>query len=167
MSVLSSMIPMLQADASFQGIMYSITLADKTIDTNNYEAFSFVNPSASKVAIQFNNIYSASNQPLSIDIIKESTAFAATGFLTPQNNDVGTSENSVLLTVPTAENVSTDPVTAGTTLYSYRNETAFNLNVCGVITIQPGYNVVFKFQNGATSTAVSTFNCSWWEVALS
>ena len=167
MSILSSLIPLLQADASLNGIMYSITLADKTITADNYEAFMFTNPSASNVAIQFNTITGTSDQMIDIDVIKEATAFTSTSSITPRNNDSGASDSSVLTNVSNADNVSTNPVTGDIILYSYRNQMTYNIYFAGAITVQAGHNVAFNIKNSSSSDAKITFNFNWWEINFS
>lgn len=166
MTVLSSLLPMLQADASFGGIMYSATLADQVVTAGKYEAFYFLNPSATTattVTIQFNTINGTSDQALSIDIIKGVTTFTDTGSLTPRNNDSGCADNSTLSSVLTAVDA-TNPISGGVILYSYRNQTTLNLNLVGGISIQPGHNVVVRLLNNTTSDANITFNFNWWEI---
>lgn len=161
MPYVSSHIPALQADASFDGQMYSITLADQSIATGNYEAFYFANPSSSSFVIQLHGIMAMSDQELSLDIIKNVTAFTSTGSLTPNNNSAGSTYSSVINTIDSAVDVS-DPVTGGELLYSYRNQKAIELKLVGCITILPGYNVVVRLS--VSTNASVTLNFSWWEV---
>lgn len=150
MSVLSALIPTLQADASFNGKMYSVTLADQAITGGNYEAFSFVNPSASNIVMQFYTINGSSDQALSIDFFTDVITFNSTGSLTPNNNNAG-SANSSVITVSTAVDV-TNPITGGTKIYSYRNQLAVNLNIFGYISIQANHNAVLSALTSSNAT---------------
>lgn len=143
--------------------LYCAVSGSVTITQNNYYAFYITNPSGSGITAQFDLLEFTTKQLLDVVISKDVTGFTDTGTLTPTNFNAGFSDNSAM-TVEIASNVSTNPVSGGTSIYEHLADINFDIDYEGGITLPPGHNNVIRIQNqGATGAA--TFNMMWWEFA--
>ncbi|MBM7855374.1 hypothetical protein JOC37_001768 [Desulfohalotomaculum tongense] len=152
-----------EGNASLAGKLYSTYSGSVTIDANKYADFYFNNPSGSGITAQFTCVFGEVRRTISVSVYKDVTSFSDTGTLTPRNNNPAFSDNSAL-TVRSAFNVATNPVSGGTALYYCIQKQPFFMEFKGALTLPPGHNCVIQFLNQGAETDTAAFDVRWWEI---